>query len=450
MFRKLLIANRGEIARRIIRTCRRMGIATVAVYSDADESALHVREADEAVRIGPPPVAQSYLQIDALVQAALGTAAEAVHPGYGLLSEHPGFARAVRQAGLVFVGPSTDAIAAMGSKISARNVMRTAGVPIVPGSDAGVDLAEALSLAAAMGYPVMLKAAHGGGGIGMQVVHDADELQKVFAANQARAKSYFGNGEMFVEKVVSRPRHVEFQVLFDEHGHGVYLWERECSIQRRHQKVVEEAPSPFLDAELRLMMGEAALRAARAIGYSNAGTVEFLVDEERRFYFLEMNTRLQVEHPVTEAITGLDLVEWQLRIAAGEPLDLSQADVPFQGHAIECRIYAEDPEKFLPSPGTITSLRLPSGDGVRNDVAVESGSVVTPFYDPMIGKLIVHGADRSQAIDRMTEALTAYDVQGIRTNLALLRKVMASEAFARGETTTDFLQILMTRQNTQT
>lgn len=441
MIRKLLIANRGEIARRIIRTCQRLGIRTVAVYSDADERALHVREADEAVRIGPPPVAQSYLRMDAILAAARETGADAVHPGYGLLSEHAGFASACVEAGLRFVGPAPEAIEKMGSKTQARDTMMRAGVPVVPGSDGAVpDVATALELAAAMGYPVMLKAAHGGGGIGMQVVHDAAELERAFASNQSRAKAYFGDGEMFLERRIVSPRHVEIQVLFDHAGHGVYLWERECSIQRRHQKVIEEAPSPYLDESLRQRMGEAALTAARTIGYHNAGTVEFLVDDAQNFYFLEMNTRLQVEHPVTEAITGLDLVEWQLRIADGQAFPYAQADIRRTGHAIECRIYAEDPVRMLPSPGTIQRLRLPDGEGVRNDVGVEEGSTVTPFYDPMIGKLIVHGRDRAEALTRLRTALTHYEVEGIQTNLPLLQRIVHTDAFVRGETTTDFIE----------
>jgi acetyl-CoA carboxylase biotin carboxylase subunit len=446
LFRKVLIANRGEIARRIIRSCKRLGIRTVAVYSDADVKALHVRDADEAVRIGPPPVARSYLQIDAIVRAALETGADAVHPGYGLLSENAAFAQAVLDAGLVFIGPPPSAIAAMGSKTAARETVRQIGVPVVPGSDGPLANADAaLEAAERIGYPLMLKASYGGGGIGMQVVHSPAELEKAFASNSARAKAYFGNGEMFLEKWVERPRHIEIQVLFDRHGHGVFLWERECSVQRRHQKVVEEAPSPFLDEALRLRMGQAALAVARAIGYENAGTVEFLVDAERNFYFLEMNTRLQVEHPVTEMITGLDLVEWQLRVAAGEALGFTQDEVRREGHAIECRIYAEDPEKMLPSPGTITHLKLPEGTGVRNDVGVECGSEVTPFYDPMIGKLIVFGQNRTEAIARMQAALNAYEVEGIRTNLPLLRRILAAPAFAAGDTTTDFIERLLTR-----
>lgn len=311
----------------------------------------------------------------------------------------------------------------------------------MPGSEGAVaSVEEAVRIAAEIGYPVMLKASYGGGGIGMQVVNSEEELRKAFASNSARAKAYFGNGEMFLEKRVQRPRHVEIQVLCDGHGHGVYLWERECSIQRRHQKVVEEAPSPFVDEALRQRMGEAALAICRAIGYENAGTLEFLVDEEKNFYFLEMNTRLQVEHPITEMITGLDLVEWQLRIAAGEPLGFGQDDIRRDGHAIECRVYAEDPEKMLPSPGTITRMVLPEGEGIRNDVGVESGSEITPFYDPMIGKLIAHGRDRAEAIDRMKQALDAYVIEGIRSNLPLLRAIIASDRFAAGDTTTDFLE----------
>jgi len=443
MIRKLLVANRGEIARRVIRTARRMGIATVAVYSDADMKALHVAEADEAVRIGPAPVAQSYLHMQAVLEAASQTGADAIHPGYGLLSENANFAQACRDQGLIFVGPGTEAIASMGSKTAAREAMQRAGVPIVPGSEGAVGSAdEAIRLATDMGYPVMLKAAFGGGGIGMQSVSNAEELERAFHSNQTRAKAYFGNGEMFVEKRIQSPRHIEVQVLFDAYGHGIHLWERECSVQRRNQKVVEEALSPYLDDALREKMGHAALSAARAIGYSNAGTVEFLVDGNRDFYFLEMNTRLQVEHPVTEMITGLDLVEWQLRLADQEPLSIQQNDVQRSGHAMECRIYAEDPEKMLPSPGTIETFVLPTGEGIRNDVGVAAGTVVTPYYDPMIGKLIVHGANRVEAIQRMKAALASYEVTGIRTNLPLLQRIIASKAFADGETTTDFLERL--------
>jgi acetyl-CoA carboxylase biotin carboxylase subunit len=446
MVRKLLIANRGEIARRIIRTCKKLGIATVAVYSDADMKALHRLEADESVHIGPSPVAQSYLQIERIVEAAKSSGADAVHPGYGLLSENALFASACRAAGLLFVGPNDAAIEQMGSKTKARGLMQRAGVPVVPGSEGSVDsVHQALQVAHEIGYPVMLKAAHGGGGIGMQAVSSDEELQKAFLSNQARAKAYFGNGEMFIEKYIRDPRHIEIQVLFDAHGHGIHLFERECSVQRRHQKVVEEALSPFVDEDLRERMGRAALVAANAIGYENAGTVEFLVDADRNFYFLEMNTRLQVEHPVTECITGLDLVEWQIRVACGEKLPFHQKDLSPSGHAIECRIYAEDPDKLLPSPGKITALELPTGIGIRNDVGVEAGSEVTPFYDPMIGKLIAYGQDRAEAISRMRQALTDYRVEGIKTNIPLLRQILSAEAFERGETTTSFISELQRR-----
>jgi acetyl-CoA carboxylase, biotin carboxylase subunit len=439
VIQKLLIANRGEIARRIIRTCRRLGVATVAVYSDADKDSLHVAEADEAVRIGTPPVAQSYLQIDAIIQAARDTGADAIHPGYGLLSENAEFADAVAKAGMTFVGPSADAITLMGSKIRAREIMLNAGVPIVPGSNGALSVDEAVEVANQIGYPVMLKASSGGGGIGMQIVNDSESLKKAFASNQARAKSYFGNGDMFVEKYIESPHHIEIQVLFDSFGNGVYLWERECSIQRRHQKVVEEAFSTFVTEELRSNMGKAALAAGAAIGYVNAGTLEFLVDKDRNFYFLEMNTRLQVEHPVTESVTGLDLVEWQLRIASGERLSFTQGDVLRLGHAIEVRIYAEDPVKMFPSPGTITEMNLPQGDGVRNDVAVENSAVITPFYDPMIGKLIVHAENRQAAIQKLQNALKDYRIVGIKTNIPLLQKIAESDAFLNGDTTTDFI-----------
>lgn len=443
MLRKVLVANRGEIARRIIRTCRDMGIATVAVYSDADAKSLHVQEADEAVRIGPPPVAQSYLQMDAIVTAAKSLGADGIHPGYGLLSENALFAQACLDAGLTFVGPPPAAIAAMGSKVEARDIMRAAGVPIVPGSTGAVPDADAAMIVAdQIEYPIMVKASAGGGGIGMQEVFNADELRQAFAANQGRAQAYFGSGEMFLEKRIMAPHHIEIQLLCDAYGHCVYLWERECSVQRRNQKVIEESLSPFVDEPLRHRMGEAALSAARAIGYANAGTIEFLVDAEKHFYFLEMNTRLQVEHPVTECVTGLDLVAWQLRIASGEALDFVQGDVRRDGHAIEARIYAEDPERMLPSPGTITHLQLPEGEGVRNDVAVTSGSEVPSYYDPMIGKLIVHAPTRLESILKMRGALDAYDVTGIKTNLPLLRRIISSEAFALGNTTTDFIVAL--------
>lgn len=447
MFQKILIANRGEIARRIIRTCRQLGISTVAVYSDADADSLHVLEADAAVRIGPAPVVQSYLQADAIVEAALATGAEAIHPGYGLLSENALFAEKVEQAGITFIGPSSKSIAAMGSKVRARQLMQAAGVPVIPGSEGALaSVEEALKMADAIGYPVMLKASGGGGGIGMQEVGTPMELEKAFTPNRTRASSYFGSDEMFVEKLLKSPRHIEIQILFDAEGNGVYLWERECSIQRRHQKVVEEAPSPFVTAELRQRMGEAAIAAGRAIDYVGAGTLEFLVDDTGAFYFLEMNTRLQVEHPVTESITGLDLVEWQLRIAAGEALAFAQHEVARVGHAIEVRIYAEDSVRMRPSPGQMTAIHLPTGDGIRNDVAVEGPSLITPYYDPMIGKLIAYGADREAAIMKLRQALDEYRIEGIQTNLPLLRDIAKAKDFAIGYTTTDFIETLRQTQ----
>lgn len=441
MFRKILIANRGEIACRVIRTCKALGIQTVGIYSEADAEAPHVAMADEAFLVGAPPVAQSYLNVDRILEIAKETGAEAVHPGYGLLSENTEFARRIEAEGITFIGPSIEAIAAMGSKIESRKAMETAGVPVVPGITRPlVDEEEGVQVANEIGYPVMLKASGGGGGIGMQVCHSDEELRKAYAGNQNRAKQFFGDDAMYIEKFVEEPRHIEVQVLADKHGNTVYLWERECSIQRRHQKVVEEAPSSFLDTELRTQMGEAAVRAAKSIGYSNAGTIEFLVDKHRNFYFLEMNTRLQVEHPITEEITGLDLVHEQLRIAAGEELGYSQADVKLEGHAIEVRIYAEDPKTFFPSPGTITRFEPPTFDYVRNEIGTAgAGAKVTPFYDPMIAKLVVKASDRLEAITRMQEALEHYHVEGIKTNIPMLREVMAHEAFRAGDTTTDFV-----------
>lgn len=441
MFKKILIANRGEIAIRVMRTCRNMGIKTVAVYSEADREALHVKFADEAFLLGPPRVNESYLKIDKIIEIAKQTGAEAIHPGYGLLSENANFARECEKAGIVFIGPSPDVIEKMGSKIEARKTMEEANVPIVPGgSEPLADATVAAEKAAEMGFPVMLKASSGGGGIGMQIVHNEEELVKAFASNQKRAQDFFGDGAMYLEKYITNPRHIEIQVLADQQGNTVYLWERECSIQRRHQKVVEEAPSPFLDQETRVKMGEAAVRAAKEIGYKNAGTIEFLVDDQKNYYFLEMNTRLQVEHPITEEITGLDLVEQQLKIAYGEQLSFSQNDVQLKGHAIEVRIYAEDPVRFFPSPGQITEFKLPVGDNVRNETGVDETTKVTPFYDPMIAKLIVRGHDRQSAIVELQNALSNYHVAGIKTNIPMLQKVAAHEAFIKGDTTTSFVE----------
>ncbi|MDQ0246370.1 acetyl-CoA carboxylase biotin carboxylase subunit [Bacillus fengqiuensis] len=452
MFKKLLIANRGEIAVRIIRTCKSLGIQTVAVYSEADSQAPHVKMADESYLLGGPRVSESYVNMDKILHIARESKAEAIHPGYGLLSENAEFARRCEEEGLVFIGPSPEVISRMGSKIESRKAMEEAGVPVVPGITYPLaDAEEAVQVADRMGYPVMLKASAGGGGIGMQVVRSADEIRKAFGGNQKRATDFFGDGAMYVEKYVENPRHIEIQILADGFGNTVYLWERECSVQRRHQKVVEEAPSSFLDEVTRSKMGEASVKAAQSIGYRNAGTVEFLVDEDKNFYFLEMNTRLQVEHPVTEEITGLDLVAEQLRIAAGDSLNFTQADVKREGHAIEVRIYAEDPKTFFPSPGTITKLVLPEGPEVRHELAVHDQSVVTPFYDPMIAKLIVKGKDRNEAIDYLQNALANYHVSGIKTNIPMLQEVTAHPAFRSGDTTTSFVaKYLQEKQGTAT
>ncbi|MBO9539859.1 acetyl-CoA carboxylase biotin carboxylase subunit [bacterium] len=438
MFSKILIANRGEIACRVIRACKALGIRTVAVYSEADANALHVKMADEAVLIGPAPVVQSYLKVDAVLEAAKQTGAEAIHPGYGLLSENAAFATACAEAGIAFIGPKPEVIAKMGVKTEARVIMQQAGVPVVPGSDGAVaDVAEAQALANRFGYPVMLKAAGGGGGIGMQLCHNDEDLEKAFKLCAARAKAYFGNGDLYIEKYVVEPRHIEIQVLADHHGHVVHLNERECSIQRRHQKVVEEAPSPFIDPGLRAMMGEVAVKAAEAIGYTNAGTLEFLVDKDRNFYFLEMNTRLQVEHPVTELITEVDLVQWQIRIAAGEALTLQQEALAPRGHAIEARLYAEDPKTFMPSPGTLSTLEWP--EGIRIDAWIEPGTVVSPHYDPMLAKLIAYGNDREEAIATLQAAVAKLKVEGIKTNAPMIEAVLANPRFQAGNFTTDFV-----------
>ncbi|WP_121613154.1 acetyl-CoA carboxylase biotin carboxylase subunit [Mesobacillus foraminis] len=440
MFSKILIANRGEIALRVIRTCKKMGIETVAVYSEADADSLFVREADEAYCIGKPPVHLSYLNVDGIIAAAKTSGAEAIHPGYGLLSENAGFAARCKVEGIVFIGPEPEIIASMGSKIEARKTMKEAGVPIIEGINTSLENEEEAKLAAKqIGYPLMLKASAGGGGIGMQLVRSEEELGNAFAGNQKRAQSFFGNGAMFLEKYISEPHHIEVQILADSYGNIVPLFERECSIQRRNQKVVEEAPSPFISMETREKMLSAAVQAARHIGYSNAGTIEFLVDKEQNFYFLEMNTRLQVEHPVTEEITGLDLVEEQIKVAAGNPLTLTRGDVYRKGHAIEVRIYAEDPKTFLPSPGKITNFELPKGEGIRNECAIEAGTQITPFYDPMIAKLIAWGETRQVACSRVKAALEDYKIDGIKTNIPMLIKTVSHEQFLAGKINTNFV-----------
>ncbi len=444
--RKVLVANRGEIAIRVMRTCRERGIATVAVYSDADRNALHVRLADEAVRVGEAPSAASYLLGERILEAARATGADAVHPGYGFLSENAAFAEACAEAGIVFIGPPPEAIRQMGDKTAARTLMQAAGVPMAPGTtDAIADPAEAERIANEIGYPVLVKAAAGGGGKGMRVVERAEDFRAGFERATSEATSAFGDGRVYVEKYLVGPRHVEMQVLADGHGNAVHLFERECSIQRRHQKVVEEAPSVVLTPAMREAMGEAAVTATQACGYVGAGTVEFLVDVPgpdgvRPFYFLEMNTRLQVEHAVTEAITGLDLVGEQIRIAEGEALGYAQADVVAHGHAIECRVYAEDVVAgFLPAPGPLVRHRLPGGPGVRVDAGIEEGDTVPVYYDPMISKLITWALTRDAAIARMDRALAEYDIAGVPTTIPFCRLVMQNAAFRSGDFDTGFV-----------
>jgi acetyl-CoA carboxylase biotin carboxylase subunit len=443
VFRKVLIANRGEIAVRLIRGLRELNISSVAVYSDADRASLAVRMADEAVLLGPAPSAESYLRIDKIIEAALRHGAEAIHPGYGFLSENAEFAQAVADGGLVFIGPPADAIRKMGSKTAARQIAIAAGAPVVPGTEAAIlSLDQARATAQSLGYPVLLKAAAGGGGKGMRRVDREEDLESAIRDASSEAGRAFHNDEVYLEKLVLDPRHVEIQVLGDHHGHMIHLGERECSIQRRHQKVIEECPSPLMarDPGLRDRMGAAAVKVARAAGYANAGTIEFLVDRDRNFYFLEMNTRLQVEHPVTELVTGLDLVAWQLKIAAGEHLTIGQDEVRWSGAAIECRVYAEDPENnFLPFPGKITRLAEPSGPGIRLDSGVYEGWNVPFDYDPLLAKLAVWGPDRDTALNRLKRALLEYKVGGIRTNLAFFTDVLNDEAMQRGELSTAFL-----------
>jgi acetyl-CoA carboxylase biotin carboxylase subunit len=450
MFRKVLVANRGEIAVRIVRALRELGIPSVAIYSDADRTARHVRMADEAAYLGPAPSAESYLNIERILAAARAHGADAVHPGYGFLSENADFAEACEQSGLTFIGPPASAIRRMGSKLEARGLARAAGVPVVPGTEEPCrTVEEARRAAARLGCPVLLKADAGGGGKGMRFVERESELEAALRDAASEAERAFGNPAIYVEKVLDRPRHIEIQVLGDRHGNFVHLGERECSLQRRHQKVVEECPSPLvtLRPELRQLLGEAALRIARAAGYRNAGTVEFLVDSECNFYFLEMNTRLQVEHPVTELVTGLDLVHWQIRVAAGEPLAFRQQDIQWRGAALECRIYAEDPENhFFPCPGLITGLTEPSGPGVRLDSGIEPGWQVPVEYDPLLAKLVVWAETRPEAIARMRRALGEYWIGGIKTNLPLFRQILDDEAFGQGRLHTLFLQEFLSRR----
>ena len=442
MFKKILIANRGEIACRVIKTAQKMGIQTVAVYSEADQDALFVEMADEAVYLGPPPAAESYLMVDKIVQAAIDTGAEAIHPGYGFLSERASFVEALDKEGIAFIGPRPHAIASMGDKITSKKIAAEAGVSTVPGHmDIIEDTEEAVSISKSIGYPVMLKASAGGGGKGMRIARTDDEVREGFVSAQNEARSSFGDDRVFIEKFVEEPRHIEIQILADSHGNTVFLGERECSIQRRHQKVVEEAPSPFLDEKTRKAMGEQSVALAKAVHYQSAGTVEFIVDKDRNFYFLEMNTRLQVEHPVTEEITGLDLVEQMIRVAAGEKLSFDQSGVSLTGWAIETRVYAEEPERgFLPSIGRLTHYRQPKEDDVtRVDTGVIEGAEISMFYDPMIAKLVTKGKDRPEAIQHHRKALDSYYIRGIGHNINFLSTIMAHPRFQAGRLTTNFI-----------
>ncbi len=441
MFKKILIANRGEIAIRIFRACRLLDIKTVAVFSDADRGALHVRFADEAYHIGPSPASQSYLVMEKLIDIAKRSGADAIHPGYGFLAENWQFAKLVEENGLTFIGPPPDAIRLLGDKLEARKLAEQNAVPTVPGGPVSASkLSLANKLADKCGYPVLVKAVAGGGGKGMRIVSAPDDLEKALIAAGNEARSAFGDDRVFIEKYILRPRHIEIQVACDQHGNAVYLGERECSIQRRHQKLIEEAPSPFVDAELRSRMGEIALKAVKAASYTNIGTVEFLVDKDKNFYFLEANTRLQVEHPVTELVFGIDLVDEQIRIAAGETLSFSQDSVKMSGHAIECRVCAEDAVNgFIPSTGKIVSYRQPSGPGVRVDSGIRDGSEVTPYYDSLVAKLITYGATRADAIKRMRQALAEYRIAGVVTNTGFHETVMGMPAFVEGRLSTGFI-----------
>lgn len=443
MLKKVLVANRGEIAVRIIRACREMKIPTVAVYSQADADALHVRLADEAVCIGPPPSRDSYLNMPNIISAAVITGADAIHPGFGYFSEQASFAEACEACNLTFIGPKPAVIEKVGDKSRAREIMQSANVPVIPGSDGPIESEQhALKCASQLGYPVMIKAVSGGGGRGIRLVQNEEELVKEMKTSQTEAEAAFGDGRIYLERYIEDPRHIEIQIMADSHGHQIHLGERECSIQNsRHQKIIEEAPSVAVNAALRQKMGEAAVRAAKAVGYSNAGTVEFLLDKTGSFYFMEMNTRVQVEHPVTEAITGVDIVREQIRIAAGEKLSLTQKDVKIHGHAIECRINADDPEDgYKPSAGKITSLLFPGGLGVRLDTHLYPGYEVPPYYDALLAKLIVWGSDRSEAISRMSRCLNEFEIEGIKTNINFHKKILGNAYYRRGEISLSFIR----------
>lgn len=440
LFKKILIANRGEIARRIIKTCHALDIDTVAIYSDADKDSLFVTDAKESVNIGESQASKSYLNIEKVIQTAKETGADAIHPGYGFLAENPKFVKRCEEENITFIGPSAKVIEAMGDKLTARSMMHKVGVPVVPGSEESLNsIDEAKKVANNVGYPLMLKASAGGGGIGIVLLNNETELEKNFDPIKQQAKNFFGNDTVFIEKFIKNPRHIEVQVAADEKGNTVHLYERECSVQRRHQKVVEEAPSPSIDEETRKELLETAVRGVESINYRNLGTVEFIFDDDENFYFLEMNTRLQVEHPVTEEITGLDSVEWQIKIAAGENLPLKQEEISVNGHAIECRVCAEDPNTFFPSPGTITEYKIKE-ELARYDFGIELGKVISPFYDSMIGKMITHGHNRDAAIHKMKTAIKETQIEGIKTNLPLQLSIMNDEIFQSGNYTTNFLE----------
>jgi acetyl-CoA carboxylase biotin carboxylase subunit len=442
MLSSILIANRGEIARRVIRTAKRLNIRTVAVHSEIDSTALFVKEADECVNLGGKTPLESYLAIDKIISAAKDKNCEAIHPGYGFLAERPEFVKRCEEEGIIFIGPPASAMSAMGDKVSARKTAGSLNIPVVPGSDIVNSIDEAISICKLIGFPVLLKASAGGGGIGMTRVDRLEDLQRMFETTSNRAKAAFGDGRVYIEKYLEEPHHIEIQILRDKFGNIITFCERECSIQRRHQKVVEESPSTFVSESLRDQLRKNAKKLAEGINYLNAGTIECMVDKNKNFYFLEANTRLQVEHPVTEEITGIDLVEMQIRIASGEEIKINENEITFKGHAIEARIYAEDPERFLPSPGKITEYREPSGDGIRVDSGYTLGDTITPYYDPLIAKLICHGKTRDEAISKMTYALQNYQIAGLKTNIPFLTKVFSSELFKNGGYDTHFIEKL--------
>lgn len=441
MFKKILIANRGEIALRVIRACKEMGIKTVAIHSTADANSLHVRFADQSVCVGPPKSTDSYLNVPSIISAAEITDSEAIHPGYGFLAENPSFAEVCNSAGIRFIGPSPESIKLMGDKARARETAQKAGVPVLPGSNGVVtEEKSAIEIARELGFPVIVKASAGGGGKGMRVVPDEESFANLFVMAQTEALASFSNADVYIEKYILQPRHIEIQLMADEKGNITYLGERECSIQRRHQKLIEEAPSVIVDAALRKQMGEMAVAIARTVKYRNAGTIEFLMDENNKFYFMEMNTRIQVEHPVTEMVTGIDLVKEQIRVAAGLPLSFSQDDIRIRGHSIECRINAEDPEKFTPSPGTITAFNPPGGPGVRVETAAYTQYVIPPYYDSMIAKLIVHADTRDDAIMRMKRALDEFIIEGVKTTIPMHKKILRDPDFQKGDISTKFME----------